>query len=195
MVENKNFSGKVKVTSLLDVILEWFDFITVSELRRDLRLPEEGGLPLKRFDQKYPMLKGWGYYMYTHSDKRKIVYIGETGRKGPRSFRQRLRERILSSTTPFCSELSALGINIDSLYLKVASIKRVIDKGRMMNEVDWTLLRRIEMALTCATDPVYDPHGPTHAKEDFEIHNTGNPSPLHELLKMMKGQECMSLDI
>lgn len=46
-----------------------------------------------------------------------------------------------------------------------------------MVEID---TKRIEKLLICATGPIYDPHGPAHAKEDFVIHNSGKFSPLLE---------------
>jgi hypothetical protein len=159
----------------------------------DLNSHKKGVLLLKQFDQKYPMLKDWGCYMYVNSDKYQIVYIGKTARKGPRSFRARLRENILSANTNFCRELSSRGIDIDVLYLKVASIISVIIDGIMIPEVGDRLLSRIEMALTCATGPVYNPHEPAHTSDNFEIYNIGNPDPLPKCLKMMEAQDCIKL--
>ncbi len=124
--------------------------------------------------------------MYIDSDRREIYYIGSAARDG-RSFRARFKEELHLPTTTLCSELRNLGVNIETLSLKVAPIKSVIDNSRKVNEVD---VVKIEMSLICATEPLYDPHGPMHAKKNFIIENIGNRDPLPEFLRMRKRQKC-----
>jgi hypothetical protein len=175
---------------LLGVKLTWSDFIKVSQLRLDLKMPEISRGYWKFFDQKYPDLRGWGLYMYIHQ-RQKIVYVGETGREGERPFRGRIKEELLPDSK-FCREIERFGIDINSLELKVAIIESVVISSNFVKEID---TKRIEKLLICAVAPLYDPHKPEHAKESFQIRNFGEFSPLLKLYAMKRGDECKCLHI
>jgi len=165
--------------------LKWSDSMKVSNLRPDLRMPGEGRHYWKQFDAKYPDLIGWGLYMYILHGQM-IAYIGETSRTSERAFRQRAKEELLPPSK-FCNEMKNINVDVDSLELKVAPVESITIDGKAVVEID---TKRLEKLLTCATAPLYDPHGPAHAKEDFDIHNSGNLHPLHECYSMKKGDEC-----
>lgn len=173
---------------MLEAKLKWSDFVNVSQLRIDLKMPENIRGYWKMFDQKYPDLRGWGLYMYIHQ-REKIAYVGETAREGDRPFRKRAKEELLPDTR-FCNAFKGLGIDVDSLELKVARVESLVINGNVVVEID---TKRIEKLLICATAPLYDPHRPEHAKEDFELRNSGKLSPLLESYAMKKGEECRCL--
>ncbi len=154
----------------------------------DLRSRELGGLSQKQFDKKYPILKCWGCYMYIDPDEREIYYIGSASREKELPFKARFKEELRLPTTTFCNELRNLGVNIETLSIKVALINLVIDNSRKINEVN--VVKQIEMPLICVTGPLYDPHGPVYAKRDVIIKNTGNHQPLPKFLRMRQRQQC-----
>jgi hypothetical protein len=185
---------------MLNAKLTWSKSIEVSKLKTDLILLGKGSLTSKQFSEKHPMLDNWGIYMY-FLDNKKIAYIGETITATRVAFRNEIRRQIVPPEATFRKnvneKLSIYGKELDSLEIKVGIIdswlmndERLIIDGNEVSTITESKLRKIETALTCATDPLYNPHNPAHAKEDFLIQNSGYPTPLLESYKMKKDEKC-----
>jgi hypothetical protein len=149
-----------------------------------LDLVEDSKQSLYFFDEKYPELKEWGFYMFV--DPFRIVDIGQAAGKG-HSLRTRLKNEISNNST-FHKDLIDIKVNTASLLLKVAILTKATVDGKPMQLID---PYDIEFALICKGNPRIEKHGIKHyRRESIEITNEGDCSPLPPIFKIMKGQKC-----
>ena len=151
-----------------------------------LDLVENTKQSLYFFDEKYPELKEWGFYMFI--DQFGIVDIGQAAGKG-RSLWTRLKNEISNNST-FHKDLSDIKVNTASLLIKVAILTKATEDGKPIQLID---PYDIEFALICKGNPRIEKHGiKRYRRECIEIINEGDCSPLPPLFKITKGQKCFT---
>ncbi len=168
-------------------VLEWSIIGKVKELYPLLR-----GKTVRDSDHIFPQLMKPGIYMFLN-DQGHVVDIGEANAY-KRGLRKRIRNEIYENSQ-FSKKLKNMKMERSEqleLALKVGIVKEGIDFSRAPEDVD-KHLRFIERALICHTDPSAHSHGGVEnwaCREEIEITNYGDCSPLKSIVKICPRELC-----